>query len=1047
MSDTSLVFNLVARDRASGEVSAMGERFNTAAAGIGAGFAAALGASVLSELDIEAAGDKLAGQLGVGPAEAAELAKVSANVYQDAWGDSTTTVNEAIRGVYKNIGDVSEAEGGLEGVTKKALALAQTFDQDLAMTTAAVGQLMRTGLAKSADEAFDIITVGLQGAADKSGDYLETLNEYSTQWRRVGVDGKAATGLLSQALQAGARDADQVADAIGIFGETALKGGTAVDTAYKSIGLSSKTVAKLMREGGTSATQAFQMTMDALRGTEDRTVRLNAAAALFGDPANIMGDALYALDPASAAAAGGMDKASGAADRMTATVGNNATHALEKFKRGAMAELGQIGGAVAQFAMTHQAVVVPLAYTFTGLAVAVLAVKAAMAVYAAGATVVTAAQTLISASCWTVMGNWIRMNAIGLGMYAKIAGAAVVSAATTSAAWLGSALAAMGTWLAAVVRTAVTAVAQFAVMAARAVVWAATMAAQWLIAMGPVGWVIGIIIGLVALVILNWDKIKNFTKKAWDWVWQKIQDAVKKVIAAIEWLGRLPKMVSDFFGKIKEWAIRKMAELIIWLRDLPGKIGNAIGNLKDLLIDKGKDVVRGLLAGVQSMGGWIAGKLIGWAKSVIPGPIAKALGIASPSKVTAKQGEWIARGLVVGMTGGLGQIRSTAKKMADIIIDATSVTLTPKKKRIARKERKEVKGTKSQKKRIREQNKEIDQQNKEIDEQNRKIDQQNKKIDEQNALLLKRSKDTRNKAMGILNRATAQLNVLAKREEQVAAKLKTANAKLADLVKARNALAADVKKGVLDAANITQGSEAGGTTATSIWATLNAQLAKAKRFAEQLAILKKKGVRADLIAQIAQAGVEQGGAAAAALASASSGQIAQINSTQKQLVDAATKAGTVAGDAMYGAGIQAAQGLVHGLEVQQKQIEKQMLKIAMSMQAAIKKALGIRSPSRVMATLGQWIPAGLVRGIEDGRPAVARTMNGLVQAPPSSAGLLTGQRLAPAPLLRQGGGGGAGGVVVVRLETSGADSATRTFLQKIVRVEGRGNVQVAFGQP
>ncbi|MGW6395404.1 phage tail tape measure protein [Streptomyces sp. NPDC055103] len=979
MSDTSLVFNLVARDRASGEVSAMGERFNTAAAGIGAGFAAALGASVVTAMDMEAAGDKLAAQLGAGPAEAAALAQVSAKVYKEAWGDSTATVNEAIRGVYKNIGDTSEAEGGLEGVTKKVLAVAEAFDEDLAMATAAAGQLVRTGLAKNVDEALDIITVGLQGAADKSGDYLETLNEYSTQWRRIGLDGKTATGLLTQALASGARDADQVADAIGIFGESALKGGKAVDDAYKSIGLSSKTVGRLMREGGTSAQKALQMTMDALRGTEDKTVRLNAAAALFGDPANIMGDALYALDPATAAAAGGMDKAAGATGRLAETLENNGTRALEKFKRGAMAQLGEVGGKVAQFAMDNQAVVVPLGWAFTGLAVTVLAVKGAMMAYTAIAAIVSGAHMIISASCWTVMGNWIRMNAIGLAMYARIAAGAVVSAATTAAAWVGSALTAMGTWLAAVVRTAVTAAAQFVMMAARAVAWAAVMAAQWLIAMGPIGWVIAAVIALVVLIILNWDKIKAFTAKAWDWVWKKIQGAIQNIFAAIAWLGRLPKMVGDFFGKMKDWAIRKMAELIVWLRGLPGRIGSAVGSLKSLLVDKGRDVVRGLASGIESMGGWIRDKVMSFARAVIPGPIAKALGIASPSKVTKAQGRWVARGLVIGLTGSAQQVRAAATKLADIVRDS----LAPGKNRSA--------------------------------------------------------------ALKRIDTGTKQLVALANREAAVATKLKTANKWLQDQIKARNELAASVKQGILDAANITQMGDQGGTTTTSIWANLNQQLAKAKAFAAQLATLRKKGIRADLIAQIAQAGAEQGGAAAAALASASSGQIAQINSTQKQLVAAAGTAGNVAGDAMYGAGIQAAQGLVKGLQKEQAAIEKQMLTIATSMQKAIKKALGIRSPSRVMAMLGQWIPAGLIRGIDDGRPAVARSMATLAQVPPSSAGLLTGQQMAPAaPLLHQGAG--SGGVVVVRLETTGGDSATRTFLQKIVRVEGRGNVQMAFGQ-
>ncbi|MFF7180136.1 phage tail tape measure protein [Streptomyces sp. NPDC008121] len=664
MADTSLVFNLVARDRASAEVGAMAERFNTAATTIGAGFAAALGAGVMANLEMEAAGDKLAAQLGVGPAEAAELSKVAAGVYENAWGDSIATVNEAIRGVYKNIGDVSGAEGGLEGVTTKALALAETFDQDLNMATAAVGQLMRTGLADSADEAFDIITVGLQSAADKSGDYLETINEYSTQWRRVGVDGQTATGLLSQALKAGARDADQVADAIGIFGETALKGGTAVDTAYKSIGLSSKTVGKLMREGGTSAEKAFQMTMDALRGTKNETVRLNAAAALFGDPANIMGDSLYALDPATAAASAGMDKASGAADRMTAAVGDNPQAQLESFKRKVMGELGEAAGVIVKFGSENAAVMGPLMYTFAGLAATVLVVKAAMITYSAIATIVAGANALISASAWTVIGNWIRMNAVGLAAYARIAGAAVLSAGTTAGAWLGSALVSIGTWIAAVVRAAVVSSAQFLLMAGRAVIWALTMAAQWLIAMGPIGWVIAIVIALVALVIANWDRILAFTQQIWPMVW-----------GAIKWIGQqiwnfflnwtIVGLVIKHWDRIKTGSVRKATELVNWVRGLPGMIGRALGSLGNLLWGKGQELIRGLVAGVRSMGGFLKSSLMSFASSMVPGPIAKALGIRSPSRVMAEVvGRWIPAGIVEGIHDGQPQL---ARTMAELV--------------------------------------------------------------------------------------------------------------------------------------------------------------------------------------------------------------------------------------------------------------------------------------------------------------------------------------------------------------------------------------------
>ncbi|TLQ45750.1 phage tail tape measure protein [Streptomyces marianii] len=658
------MFNLVARDRASGEVGQFAERLNTAAATAGAGFAAALGVGIMANLDAEAAGDKLAAQLGVGPAEAAELSEVAASVYENAWGDSIQTVNEAIRGVYKNIGDVSQAEGGLEGITTKALAIAETFDQDLNMATAAAGQLMRTGLADSADEAFDIITVGLQGSADKAGDLLETFNEYSIQFKRVGLDGQTAVGLISQAMKAGARDSDQVADALGQFGERALAGGTAVDDAFKSIGLNSQTMAKLLNKGGASAEQALQMTMDALRGTSSEQVKLNAAAALFGDPGNVMGQSLFALDPATAAASAGMDKAAGAANRMAAAVGDNPQAALESFKRKLIGDLGEAAGTFVQFAMRNQAVMEPLAYTLAGLAALVLTVKAAMITYSAVSTVVSAAHAVMSASAWTVIGNWSRMMAIGLMAYVRIAAGAVASAATTAAAWVGSALVSIGTWVAAVVRASLTAVAQFAIMAARAIAWAVTMAAQWLIAMGPVGWVIALIVGLVALIIANWDKVKKWTGAAWDWVWAKIK-AVGSMI--LRFITGMP-IVSFFlrhWDRIKSGVVSKALGLISYVRSLPSKIMSAVGNLGSLLYSKGADVVRGLWNGIKSMGGWLRSALIGFAKGMIPGPIAKALGIASPSKVLAAEvGHWIPPGIAQGAVDNRAVLDKT---MTDLV--------------------------------------------------------------------------------------------------------------------------------------------------------------------------------------------------------------------------------------------------------------------------------------------------------------------------------------------------------------------------------------------
>ncbi|MCD9592446.1 hypothetical protein [Streptomyces sp. 8ZJF_21] len=52
-----------------------------------------------------------------------------------------------------------------------------------------------------------------------------------------------------------------------------------------------------------------------------------------------------------------------------------------------------------------------------------------------------------------------------------------------------------------VIRVAAVTTAQFPLMAAQAVAWAATIAAQWLIAMGPIDWIILTATALVALII------------------------------------------------------------------------------------------------------------------------------------------------------------------------------------------------------------------------------------------------------------------------------------------------------------------------------------------------------------------------------------------------------------------------------------------------------------------------------------------------------------------------------------------------------------------
>ncbi|MFI9339961.1 phage tail tape measure protein [Streptomyces sp. NPDC052773] len=870
-------------DQAAGRM----DRLKMAAAGAGLAAGAALMAGFQEAMNQAHITAVMGAQLGATPGEAQRYGQLAGELFKDAIVADFQEAADTIKAVMNaGLAPPNATNAQLKSISTNVADLATVLGMDVGEAANAAGIMVRNGLAKNAAEAIDMLIQASNQGANRFGDLGETITQSADNLSHFGLTGQQALGVMIQGLDAGAPSAEVFA---GALEEMAANAGDGAEL-FDQLGFNGKQMAKDLAGGGPEAATALDKLMDKLRGMKDPTERSAAMVELFGEEAVAMQDALLAVDPSEAT--GKLGSFGGAADKAGDTLRDNAAHKLTEFKNSLQQNLVEfLGGTVIPKLSGFFTFAKNNAPLLLGLATAVTALGVAFATAAIG-------------------------------------------------------------------------------------VWAMNSA----MLANPMFWIIaGIVMalaGLVLLVVTYWDEIKSATGAAWDWVVDKISAAKDGVLAAVEWLGQIPGWVAGWFGDAKDWAVRKFTELTTWLQGLPGRAANAIsglgtavtslasnawqsfrdasvkkalafitwvkglpgriasgiGSLGNLLVTKGQDVVRGLWRGIQSMGSWLRSTLIGWAKSMIPGPIAKALGIASPSKVTAKQGKWIAKGLVVGLTGSAKQVRAASAKLASIVRDS----LNPGKKR--------------------------------------------------------------SKALGRISSGTKQLMALATREARLADRLKTATKRLADQIKARDKLAADVKKGVLESADITQ-QETGGwpQTAETILAGLKQDRAAAEQFAKNLETLSAKGVSKDLIAQIAAAGVEQGSSAAAALANANSDQIKAINKEQGALVGAAGKAGDAAGNAMYGAGIRAGQGLVRGLKMQQKVIEKQMLHIAKGMSKAIKKALGIKSPSRVMAQVGAYTAEGLRQGIEGGRRAVNRSMASLVETPaPGSWDMASGRARAAA---------------------------------------------------
>jgi phage-related minor tail protein len=304
--------------------------------GLAAGGALVKG--LLDGMDTESVNAKMSAQLGFSGKEAKRYGKMAGELYGQAYGESLGQVADALKNVRQQglVGEDSPSKY-IEGVTAKVLDLATAFDQDLAPTTAAIGTLMKTGLAKDANEAMDVITRGFQQGADKQGDFLDTLTEYPTLFRNLGLDARGATGILSQGLKAGARDADKVADALKEFSIRSVDGSKLTVDGFKAIGLNADDMAKKIAKGGPESAEALDLVFDRLRGMKDPVEQSRAAVALFGTQAEDLGQALYAIDPSEAVLA--LGNVEGAAVKMGDTLNDTAKVKLESFKRQALQKL------------------------------------------------------------------------------------------------------------------------------------------------------------------------------------------------------------------------------------------------------------------------------------------------------------------------------------------------------------------------------------------------------------------------------------------------------------------------------------------------------------------------------------------------------------------------------------------------------------------------------------------------------------------------------------------------------------------------------------
>lgn len=464
------------------------------------------------------------------------------------------------------------------------------------------------------------------------------------------------------------------------------------------------------------------------------------------------------------------------------------------------------------------------------------------------------------------------------------------------------------------------------------------------------------------------------------------------LVSVVQWIAgqvteamqRFASLMTSAAGPIRDFAkavADKIAEVIDWFAKLPGKITGALDGLPGKLLSLGKDMIQGLINGVKEK----VESAINAVKDVGSQIINAANSIFdrhSPSKVFKAIGSDLTNGLALGITATASKAVSAITKVTSLIT-STANNATKKQLKSAKKAAKAANKILSAQKVVR--------------ASWWSDDEASAATTDRMLKSLTGSGKWKSGVSSALKKAT--LADFATAREVMAERIKDAQGALNDLISERDGLRNQIAGAIFGEVDLASAMEQGGSwskhqdAAGNTWysgsrssggfagiaAHVSALAAKAKTFAGKLKDLIKAGLPGSLVQQIAGMGIDGGTSAASAILSATKTEQGSLVSDWKALESWSDAAGLTVADQMYAVGIAAQQGIVDGLLADDAKLVAAAEALADKLTKAVKKKLGIKSPSRVFRDeVGLMAAKGAAQGLEAGRSLVTKAASSLL---------------------------------------------------------------------
>lgn len=234
--------------------------------------------AVKSAVSMEQALNSLQAQTGKTDLEMLDFKETLERLYEGDYGESMDHLADSMAKVAQHTGETDPKV--LEDMTRNLLTLEDTFEMDFNETLRGVNGLMKN-MGLTSEEAFDYITKGAQNGLNKTDELGDNLAEYTQLWGQAGFSAEEMFAILDNGLKNGAYNLDKVNDFVKEFTISLADG--RIEDNIESFGTETQNLFKQWKKGKATSADVFKSVVKDLKNTKNQQDALTTASNVWSD--------------------------------------------------------------------------------------------------------------------------------------------------------------------------------------------------------------------------------------------------------------------------------------------------------------------------------------------------------------------------------------------------------------------------------------------------------------------------------------------------------------------------------------------------------------------------------------------------------------------------------------------------------------------------------------------------------------------------------------------------------------------------------------------